>query len=139
VEGCGGGVHGGEVVVEVAEGFDGGAGAAEDVDASEAGVEGAGVGVGAGAGAEEGGLAGGLCEEDASAAELGGEGEEGSCAGEVFGGGLGGWSVAEGGGVEDEYVVRGGCGEEDGGRVHGLEVCGGGACAAGDDAFLDLE
>ena len=33
----------------------------------------------------------------------------------------------------------GGCGEEDGGWVHGLEVGGGGACAAGDEALLDLE
>ena len=32
-----------------------------------------------------------------------------------------------------------GCVEEDGGWVHGLEVGGGGACAAGDEAFLDLE
>ena len=31
------------------------------------------------------------------------------------------------------------CVEEDGGRVHGLEVDGGGACAAGDEALLDLE
>jgi hypothetical protein len=51
----------------------------------------------------------------------------------------GGGAVAEGGGLEDEYVVCVGCGEEDGGRVHGLEVGGGGAGATGDEALFYLE
>ena len=33
----------------------------------------------------------------------------------------------------------GGCGEEDGGWVYGLEVGGGGACAAADEALFDLK
>lgn len=35
--------------------------------------------------------------------------------------------------------MRGACGKEAGGRVHGLEVDGRGAGAAGDEAFLYLE
>ena len=77
-------------------------------------------------------------EEDAAAGHLGREGKDGSSAGEIVGRGLGGRAVAEGGGVEDGFVVGCGCVEEDGGWVHGLEMGGGGTCAAGDEAFLDL-